>query len=398
MKVAKTLVRVGAAIALRASAAAAVDPGETALQAIFQDPAHGALPLSPATAAVTPESEVRAALGRLEERYGKLQSVEPNGPAYIVRLSAADLTVSVSFDATQQISSLRVTAVVPRTMTLTNFATALAALPGQLSVLVTRDGQELYARNADVTLAVGSAFKLVVLRAVMDAIASGRLTWRDIVELDPARRSIPTGFLQTWPAGTPVTIATLANAMISVSDNTAADTLEGLVGEDALDKISPRNAPFLSTRTMATLRSGAAGEPPRDWRSLDAQARSPLVARAAGLPLPDPASLQPVGAGGAEWYISARELCALLAETREAPAFRINPGPASREEWRSIAFKGGGDDGVLDLSVLGVSLDGHAVCVTATWNDPHPALEKLAAPVGGLLHALAHGSEGDPPP
>ena len=39
------------------------------------------------------------------------------------------------------------------------------------------------------------------------------------------RASLPSGITQSWPAGSPVTLQTLATLMISISDNTATDTL-----------------------------------------------------------------------------------------------------------------------------------------------------------------------------
>src|SRR5690606_39753601 len=44
--------------------------------------------------------------------------------------------------------------------------------------------------------------------------------------------SLPTGILQEWPVGTPMTIQSLATLMISISDNTATDVLLRVAGRD----------------------------------------------------------------------------------------------------------------------------------------------------------------------
>src|SRR3546814_9187674 len=58
-----------------------------------------------------------------------------------------------------------------------------------------------------------------------------------------------------WPRDTPVTLQSLANWMISVSDNSAADTLIHLLGRESIEarmvaaghSTPSRNIPFLTT-------------------------------------------------------------------------------------------------------------------------------------------------------
>ncbi len=71
--------------------------------------------------------------------------------------------------------------------------------------------------------AIGSAFKLYVLSTLSREIAARRRSWNDVVPLD--QRSYPSGILQDWPQGTPMTLQTLATLMIAISDNTATDQL-----------------------------------------------------------------------------------------------------------------------------------------------------------------------------
>ncbi len=216
------------------------------------------------------------------------------------------------------------------------------------------------------------------------------------MRLDPAWRSLPSGFLQTWPDETPLTVATLVNAMISASDNTAADALIHLVGRDALDRLSPRNAPFLTTRALFTLKNREPEDGAQGWLDLPMPARRALLDRVAKAPLPEAATLRDRPGSAPEWYMSVRELCGLLAELKDAGAFRINPGPAVASDWRTVAFKGGVEPGVLNLSIYAVAPDGHTACVAASWNDTQeldPA--RLLGPVSGMLHALARSDAPD---
>ena len=79
-----------------------------------------------------------------------------------------------------------------------------------------------------------------------------------------------------------------------------------------------------------------------------------------------------------------------LAGAAESPVFDINPGVADPSDWSEIAFKGGSEPGVLNLSTLVTAADGTTHCVVATWNDEAPLEEqRLFSLYAGLLAALA---------
>ena len=84
--------------------------------------------------------------------------------------------------------------------------------------------------------------------------------------------------------------------------------------------------------------------------------------------LPLPTSITPHDEG-AEWYVTARRLCALIEAVGDLDVTRINPGVANKAEWASVSFKGGSETGVLNLTTLLVARDGTRYCVAATWND-----------------------------
>jgi beta-lactamase class A len=210
------------------------------------------------------------------------------------------------------------------------------------------------------------------------------------VELKPEWRSLPSGILQDWPEGTPLTVATLASLMISLSDNTATDAMISLLGRRAVEKITPRNTPFLTTHDLFVLKAKPNGELREKWLAADVAARRALLDQIADKPLPRASDLEPSPTRKVEWFMAASELCALLEKTADIPAFAISPGPVSDEGWKATAYKGGSETGVLNLSARVVAGDGTAHCVTATWNGDHALdMEKLLAPWRGILQSLA---------
>ena len=69
-----------------------------------------------------------------------------------------------------------------------------------------------------------------------------------------------------------------------------------------------------------------------------------------------------------EWFMTLREIQTLLDETFDIPALGINLGPIERGHWYRVAYKGGSEPGVINLSALLLAGDGTRHCVAATWN------------------------------
>jgi len=58
-------------------------------------------------------------------------------------------------------------------------------------------------------------------------------------------------------------------------------------------------------------------------------------------------------------------------------AIRINPGvPLDAAAWKSVAFKGGSEPGVLNLTFLMERADGRWFTLSAGWNNPEKAVEE----------------------
>jgi beta-lactamase class A len=257
-----------------------------------------------------------------------------------------------------------------KTTTLEEALAGFRGLQGRVSVLVLSDGNERGSIEADAPLAVGSTFKLATLSALRADIDKKKRSWKDVVELRPGLKSLPSGMLQEWPDHAPLTIYSLAALMISRSDNTATDALIDLVGREAIEPLAPRNKPYLMTREMFLLKAPGNGELLARFQHGDETARRAVLKELRDKPLPkaetyptEPTALD------VEWFFTVRELCGLMKGVHDLPLMSINPGLAKRDAWKSIAYKGGSEPGVINMTTW-VEKGGHAHCVAATWNAP----------------------------
>ena len=77
-----------------------------------------------------------------------------------------------------------------------------------------------------------------------------------------------------------------------------------------------------------------------------------------------------------EWHFSVRQLCGLMRKVAPLPAMGVNPGVATASNWQRVAYKGGSEPGVLNLTTQVTALDGTTYCVAATWNNSAQALDE----------------------
>jgi beta-lactamase class A len=332
---------------------------------------------------------IARAIDRLKAQYGDLEDVHREPDRYLVVLERAEAPVHIALDPQGRITGLLFQSATPTTGTLASSVEEIAALPGQTACLIATNGEVLHDHNAAVPLAVGSAMKLPILQAVATAVSEGRLQWDQVCALQDEDRSLPSGILQDWPSGSRLTLETLASLMISISDNTATDFLIRLATRPAVEAVAPSCRPFLTTREACILKAAAHADLRAEWLAADVDGRRALLARVAGFDRPAVQDMAPGNAPEIEWFLTASELHRHLCATHELPAFRINPGPVNRRHWRRVAFKGGSEASLLNLSVAVGDEDGHEHCVIATWNgveEINP--EQLLTPFLGILHAL----------
>jgi hypothetical protein len=319
------------------------------------------------------------------------------------------LTLRLEPAPPHRVSALFFTAPTPSLPDFAALGNELAALPGTASLVVARltdDGPDpIYEYQPDVLLGIGSAFKLYVLGALVADVAGERRSWNDTLVLSARSRSLPSGILQTWPAGSPVTLHTLATLMISRSDNTATDHLIELLGRVRIEEMLAemghahpgRNQPLLTTRELFLLRGAGGGAHAARFLALDAaERRAYLTATLAKIPLNnvDPLLIAlPEHSTSIEWFASTRDLCLALDWLRRATEagatatardlMAVNLGPASapatnaagRSELKYVGYKGGSTGGVLNHTWLVRMRDGAWIGVAITWNDPAATLD-----------------------
>lgn len=247
---------------------------------------------------------------------------------------------------------------------------------GQISVLVTQDGVDQVALAPDAPLDAGSAFKMAVLKALMAAVDAGTVSMSDVVPFEASWRSLPSGIMQTWPEGTPVTLATLATLMISISDNTATDALISIVGRSAVEAHLPQE-PVLTTAEFFKLKADVNNTRAR-YRAAEADGRREVLVDLADAPLPEVNELDDSPSPEVGWPVSARALCALIDDVAENPAMQVNPGVADPARWERVAYKGGSNFGAFNMTTQLVDETGTSWCITATWNTEHNALDQAA--------------------
>ncbi|MBD2448534.1 serine hydrolase [Nostoc sp. FACHB-152] len=340
-----------------------------------------------------PIERIRQVVNSLKSQLGNYVEVENNGQDYLVVFSQASVPTKIVLNNKGQIAGLLFQPPQAKVIDLKAAIAGFQALPGNVSFLVQEGTAVKAALNTQTPLAVGSAFKLAVLKALQSEINSGKRMWQDVVQLEPSQKSLPSGMLQTWPDGAYLTVQTLAALMISLSDNTATDILINLLGREPIEVISPRNRPFLTTRELFILKGSRNRKLLKRYQTSNEAQRRTILKELIKKPLPDVREFEgtnPV-ALDVEWFFTAEELCGLMKEVADLPLMSINPGVANPNDWRRVAFKGGSEPGVLNLTTWLEAKNGKNYCVAATWNNSNAPVEesKFMALYSGVITNLA---------
>ena len=324
---------------------------------------------APSFLAQVPLQQVQSILTSLKTGLGTYERVESSGNDYQLVYEKGIIPAKISLNAKGQIVGLRFLPVRAQFKSLDDAIAQFKQLPGKVSLLIVEDNVKKIGLNETTPLAVGSAFKLAVLAALKAQIESGQHRWDDVIALQERQKSLPSGFLQAWADGSLLTVQSLAALMISQSDNTATDHLIHLVGRNKIEPLAPRNHPFLTTREAFILKAQTNRELLQRYRAANLAARRALLDEIAQRPLPgveeflaDPVALD------IEWFLTPEELCSLMNQVKDLPLMSINPGISSSQDWARVAFKGGSEPGVMNLTTALQAKNGKQYCVVATWN------------------------------
>lgn len=370
-----------AALLLQAVAAHAGEREIETLRSLIGAPESAPALVSERFAQAVPAGRLTAILESLRDQAGAVTGITEEKDGYLIRAEAGDIPAEIELDASGKITGLFFHPFQPSGGSIEDMLADIAALPGAVSYLVTAGGETLHEKNAEAPLAVGSAFKLGVLKVLMDDIEAGKRRWEDVETLRPEDISLPSGRLQTFPPGSPFTLHTLAALMISESDNTATDMLMRILGPErvaaalGLDDV-------LTTRALFALKADPALA--ERYRTGTTGERAALLAEIADAPLPAARAASGHAVEGIEWYLSTETLCRLATDVKAADVFAINKGPV--RGWQSVAYKGGSEPGVLNLTTALTGEDGRSYCISVTVNS-EDAIDE--ATVAGAFAALA---------
>lgn len=369
-----------------APALAAFDSDEEAIRAVLGDKEVISDWFAPSFLNAVPYAQIREITAQVRETIGAVAEIRKTGDGYEVVTASHEMAVQIVLDGEGAIAGLLFKAAAPVGQSIKEAAAAVTALPGETALLITRNGETVLAHNAEAdTLAVGSAFKLGILKGVADKIAAGEAQWDDVITLESDQISLPGGTLQILPPGSPVTLHTLSALMIAISDNTATDALLDYVGRQRVAEILGTKS-VIKTREMFMMKADA--ELRERYLAADADLEAHYE-EMAQRPLPTAAAAGTPHTKGIEWYIPLTRLCAILASLRDEEIPGYNPGVAKPDDWARIAFKGGSEIGVLNLTSEVEDNNGDYWCVAMTWNGDKALDEpRGASAYAGVLSAI----------
>lgn len=273
----------------------------------------------------------------------------------------------------------------------------IAALPGATSFAVADLGdgppQLRAAHRADTAMAIGSGFKLTILAELARAVEAGERRWSDVIPLGPKSFS---GRLLHWPDRAPMTLHSLATAMIAESDNSATDTLMLALGRDKVDAMlattghanPDRALPLLTTVEAFALKMPANPDLRRRYAKASPDARRALLREAAPRLTADKVDVgsvaeTPTAIEEIEWFASATDMIAQLDWLRlqggnALPIMAVEPGiaPADAKRWAYLGYKGGSEPGVMAMNFLARRQDGQWRAISASWNNSAARLDE----------------------
>ncbi|MGH0052872.1 MAG: serine hydrolase [Sphaerochaetaceae bacterium] len=315
-------------------------------------------------------------LTQITQQVGTFEKVEGTSNPYTAIFENGTVTVYISLDSQGNIAGIQFAEIIASQGTLSDAVKVITDLDAETAVLIRKNGKTLVAHQADIPLAVGSAFKLGVLAALEDAVQTGRLRWDQSISLDSSWKSLPSGILQDWPSGTSITIETLAILMISQSDNTATDTLMSILGRDKVEAYLPHSIPTLTTGEMFRLKNPDNDDLLSRYRaaSLSGKRASLDELKTRDLPSSSLFSGDPI-ALDVEWFMTVTELSDLIERLQDLDPMTVNPGLALKEHWYRIAYKGGSEPGVLNLTTFLMDEAHNRYTVSVTVNNPDKPLD-----------------------
>ena len=315
-----------------------------------------------------------------KSQLGSLKKVKNEQKGYNLIFEKGNAQVYLSLNEDKKINYLEFGDFNKNNDNLVDIKQDFKSLDGKVSVTILKNNNELvWGYNEDDKMAVGSSFKLYVLKAVYDTINSSDKSWNDVILLNVEDISLPTGILQDWQPGTPVTIKTLTNLMIQISDNTATDHLINYVGKNAIEKMaSEKNRPFLKTNELFKLKYLASSEIQTAYIEGAIEERQKILQEIDDYDIGKiSVNSNPTRINEIQWFFSTKELCNIIYALKDAGEIQINPGFAKGKKWYLAGYKGGSEPGVLQYThILQKDKDDNIYTVSVTINNPDKKVNK----------------------
>jgi len=348
---------------------------------------------------------------------GVLSSL-PTGLVAIVRFGTVRWKVTLSVDGSGLIDGLLLTPS-PSETNWSQIDQALGALAPKVSFLAARVAngscETIHQLASSTPRPLGSEFKLFVLGALANQVATGKVGWNQELTVENQLKSIGnpvgSGSLQFSPPGTKVSVQEAATKMISISDNTAADMLINLVGRSTVEtqvhhwsSTPALDVPFLTTREMLllhdvnypTLANAYLNRAPSEREAFLGSSVDPLsLSEVQG-------STEPHDIDTIEWFGSPEDICRAFVGLQQlsrrpklspiASIFSVNKGGLglAPSAWPTVWFKGGSEPGVLTLGYMATNSRGQTFVVSVMLSNatvelaPSATLALVDAVVGAF--------------
>jgi beta-lactamase class A len=338
--------------------------------------------------------QIKAIVNQYGNALGAVESVEKTEDGYSLQFEKGSAPAQISLNEEDKIIGLWFGTYTLAEDNLDKILADLKEIPGELSISVIKNNQKkIISHNDQQQLAVGSTFKLHVLKRLYEEIEASDKSWSETIKLKAANKSMPSGILQEWPAGTPLTLRTLSNLMISQSDNTATDNLIDYLGREEIEEdLSEENIPFLTTREFFILKFSNNDQLRDRYLNSDLAEKRDILAEISERELNNiEVGNEPILIDRLEWYFSTEELAELIYQLREAPEIKINPGLVNKDNYYLAGFKGGSEPGVLQFTHLlqkTESSDIYAISVTFNNSEQGLDQQKLSQLTSRLISAV----------
>ncbi|MEW6713366.1 MAG: serine hydrolase, partial [Candidatus Riflebacteria bacterium] len=329
---------------------------------------------------MVPEKEIVRILDVYRTTLGSFQGVDQSKKPMQLQFEKGIAPTTIGFDNNGLINTLWFGA--PE-LTQDDLETVLGLfkkIQGKVSVCLTRNDKDILIDiDSGVPMAIGSSFKLYILKELEQQIKDGKRNWQDVIKIEESAKSFPSGILQDWPSGMTLTLESMASLMISMSDNTATDHLFNLLGRETLTGVFPSTCrPAMNTFDMFKLKIFYP-EKGKAFAQADNAGKLAILGELAGVSVDQIASAaqiydwkSPIMIDKLEWFISTRELCSQIFQLKHLKILGINPatGLVDPKEWAKVGFKGGSEPGVLNYTwILQPKDDENVYCLSCTAND-----------------------------